>query len=508
MEKRNYTFKKTLLAVGLLFLTGGFNGSPCHAGTPATAVTLSQLSAGYPKESLSSRLGRIRHRYGVDINFDSSKMGGITVAAGKPAGAEQDIRACLAGTAYNYRQGPGTNTYTVFRDAAKKTAQPSTQPTANSQQPQRLAVKPDNATAAHGTISGTVLDKEGFPVIGATVMVVGMSGKGDATDLKGHYAITGLPSRTFTVEASCISYQKMRVSDVKVRGGRTTKLDFILQEATNELQGVTVTASYGNATTNAMLAQQKNRMAMSDGISADLIRKTPDNNVAQVLGRVSGVTIDKGKYVVVRGMSERYNNVQLNGAALPSTEPNKRNFSFDVIPAGLVDKVTIAKTFTPDLPAEFTGGLVEVNTLSVPTKKFLNVSIGTGINTISTGKTMETGINYASDYLFGNIKDRKWTTEDHSAEAADVYCKNAAKKNRIQFFKYKALPLQTYSLTAGIPITLHNGHKLGAVLALTYRNEQTIHNIKEARMISADSLFRTNRAYNFVTATGAVLNMG
>ena len=508
MEKRNYTFKKALLAVGLLFLTGGFNGSPCHAGTPATAVTLSQLSAGYPKESLSSRLGRIRHRYGVDINFDSSKMGGITVAAGKPTGAEQDIRACLAGTAYNYRQGPGTNTYTVFRDAAKKTAQPSTQPTANSQQPQRLAVKPDNATAAHGTIAGTVLDKEGFPVIGATVMVVGMSGKGDATDLKGHYAITGLPSRSFTVEASCISYQKMRVSDVKVHGGRTTKLDFILQEATSELQGVTVTASYNNATANAMLAQQKNRMAMSDGISADLIRKTPDNNVAQVLGRVSGVTIDKGKYVVVRGMSERYNNVQLNGAALPSTEPNKRNFSFDVIPAGLVDKVTIAKTFTPDLPAEFTGGLVEVNTLSVPTKKFLNVSIGTGINTISTGKTMETGINYASDYLFGNIKDRKWATEDHSAEAADVYCKNAAKKNRIQFFKYKALPLQTYSLTAGIPITLHNGHKLGAVLALTYRNEQTIHNIKEARMISADSLFRTNRAYNFVTATGAVLNMG
>ena len=508
MEKRNYTFKKALLAVGLLFLTGGFNGSPCHAGTPATAVTLSQLSAGYPKESLSSRLGRIRHRYGVDINFDSSKMGGITVAAGKPTGAEQDIRACLAGTAYNYRQGPGTNTYTVFRDAAKKTAQPSTQPTANSQQPQRLAVKPDNATAAHGTISGTVLDKEGFPVIGATIMVVGMSGKGDVTDLKGHYAITGLPSRSFTVEASCISYQKMRVSDVKVHGGRTTKLDFILQEATSELQGVTVTASYNNATANAMLAQQKNRMAMSDGISADLIRKTPDNNVAQVLGRVSGVTIDKGKYVVVRGMSERYNNVQLNGAALPSTEPNKRNFSFDVIPAGLVDKVTIAKTFTPDLPAEFTGGLVEVNTLSVPTKKFLNVSIGTGINTISTGKTMETGINYASDYLFGNIKDRKWATEDHSAEAADVYCKNAAKKNRIQFFKYKALPLQTYSLTAGIPITLHNGHKLGAVLALTYRNEQTIHNIKEARMISGDSLFRDNHAYNFVTATGAVLNMG
>ncbi len=440
MKKRNYTFPQSFIA-GFLLLVGGLVVWPSLRAN-ATSASSMTTTANTPTATVKS--------------------------------PENDLANALAATPYSYRKGAGAKSYVVYKDANK----PQLTPTA-----QRQA----SATTGRGTIAGTVLDKEGFPVIGATVMVVGMSGKGGVTDLKGHYAITGLPSRSFTVEASCISYQKMRVSDVKVHGGRTTKLDFI---------------------PNALLAQQKNRMAMSDGISADLIRKTPDNNVAQVLGRVSGVTIDKGKYVVVRGMSERYNNVQLNGAALPSTEPNKRNFSFDVIPAGLVDKVTIAKTFTPDLPAEFTGGLVEVNTLSVPTKKFLNVSIGTGINTISTGKTMETGINYASDYLFGNIKDRKWATEDHSAEAADVYCKNAAQRNPIQFFKYKALPLQTYSLTAGIPITLHNGHKLGAVLALTYRNEQTIHNIKEARMISADSLFRTNRAYNFVTATGAVLNMG
>ena len=92
---------------------------------------------------------------------------------------------------------------------------------------------------------------------------------------------------------------------------------------------------------------KKTMVAMSDGISADLVKKTSDNNMAQVLRRVSGVTIDNGKYVNVRGMGERYNNVQLNGASLPSTEPNRRNFAFDVIPSGLVDNVTIAKTFTP-----------------------------------------------------------------------------------------------------------------------------------------------------------------
>lgn len=502
MKKRIYPFPKTLFVIGLYLLSGGPVGCPpCQAVTAFAVVPPSTVSPDYPKERLSARLNRIHLKYGVDINFDSSKMAGITVESGKPVSAEHDLRSCLASTPFDYRQGPGEKSYTVFLNNAKASS-------GIVAQPRRADVPQGPSASVHGTISGTILDKDGFPVIGATVIVVGMGGKGSVTDLKGHYAITGLPSRTYTIEASCISYQKMRVSDVRVQNGKSTPLDFILQEATNELQGITVTATYSNASANGMLAQQKNRMSMSDGISADLIRKTPDNNVAQVLGRVSGVTIDKGKYVVVRGMSERYNNVQLNGAALPSTEPNKRNFSFDVIPAGLVDKVTIAKTFTPDMPAEFTGGLVEVNTLSVPSKKFLDVSLGTGMNTISTGKTMETGINYASDYLFGNVKDRKWATKDHSDRGADVYCKNAAQRNRIQFFRHKALPLQNYALTAGIPITLHNGDKLGAVLALTYRNEQTIENIKEARMISADSLFRTNRAYDFVTATGAVLNMG
>lgn len=127
-------------------------------------------------------------------------------------------------------------------------------------------------------------------------------------------------------------------------------MDVILQDETEMLNEVVVTATYNKASANALYSKQKTMVAMSDGISADLVKKTSDNNMAQVLRRVSGVTIDNGKYVNVRGMGERYNNVQLNGASLPSTEPNRRNFAFDVIPSGLVDNVTIAKTFTPDLP--------------------------------------------------------------------------------------------------------------------------------------------------------------
>ena len=111
------------------------------------------------------------------------------------------------------------------------------------------------------------------------------------------------------------------MSDVKINSGKSTPLDVILQEDNIALGEVVVTATYNKASANALYAKQKNMAAMSDGISADMMKKTSDNNVAQVLGRVAGVNIDNGKYVNVRGMGERYNNVQLNGASLPSTEP-------------------------------------------------------------------------------------------------------------------------------------------------------------------------------------------
>jgi outer membrane receptor protein involved in Fe transport len=206
-------------------------------------------------------------------------------------------------------------------------------------------------------------------------------------------------------------------------------------------------------------------------------------------------------------MSERYNNVQLNGSSLPSTEPNRRNFSFDIIPAALIDNVTIAKTFTPDLPGEFTGGLVQVNTLAIPEKVFANISLGTGMNTQSTGKDFLSTKRYASDYLFGETDERQWYT-GRSAEASEVNVVNAEEKNSYGFRRYTAAPMQNYGVTAGIPITLSNGSKLGLIGALTYRNEQTTEEIKEGKLITRDSIYRSNFRYRFVTAIGAVTNIG
>lgn len=206
-------------------------------------------------------------------------------------------------------------------------------------------------------------------------------------------------------------------------------------------------------------------------------------------------------------MGERYNNVELNGASLPSSEPNRRNFSFDVIPSTLVDNVTITKTFTPDLPGEFTGGLIEVQTLAVPDKKFVNLNVGTGMNTHSTGKDFMSNTRYKADWLFGNIGSRRWYA-GQDADATKQSMKNAGEKNSYGLRRFTAMPLQNYSVIAGVPFRFGREQKIGIVAALTYRNEQTREEIKEAHFLSSDSLLRAGNRYRMVTTTGAIANIG
>ena len=465
------------LRTGILFLLGMLLLSPvCHADN-------GQKTASYPAEALELRLNRIAKTYKVEVVFDGKNMKAIGVPnMTKRNSAEADLSNSLLHTNYSYKK-VSAESYSVYQDDNK-----------------------NKKATGKGMISGTVLDKDGFPIPGATVLIMGTS-NGTATDLKGNFTLKDVPTRTLSVEIRCISYAPIRISDINVRGGQTKPLDVVLQDESEQLNEVVVTATYNKASANGLYAKQKAMVAMSDGISADLMKKTSDNNMAQVLGRVSGVTIDNGKYINVRGMGERYNNVQLNGASLPSTEPNRRNFAFDVIPSGLVDNVTIAKTFPPDLPGEFTGGLVEVNTLAVPEKKFVNVSLGTGMNTQSTGRDFKSNKRFGSDYLFGEVNSRTWFVgrEGDAFEATRI---NASTKNTYGLQRFTAAPTQNYALTVGLPFDLNNGHKLGVVAALTYRNEQNTEEFLEMNTITRDSINGPSKRYKFVTSVGAVANVG
>jgi len=461
----------------------------------------------YPEEVLASRIIKLSKDYQANIIYNPGQND-VTVPelVTNDTDVTKAMKKTLASTGF---------TFIVMADKSivvKKGDQD-----ASAQQP--AGIKTDKGK---GSLSGTVLDEKQEPVIGVTVMIVGNT-SGTATGADGSYKLPMVDAGTLSVRFSFISYETLEVNEVKINPGKTTRLDVVLKESSEELNEVVVTASFKQASAEGLYANQKTMTAMSDGVSADLIKKTSDNNIAQVLKRVSGVTIQDGKYVTVRGMSERYNNVQLNGTSLPSTEPNRRNFSFDIIPSNLVDNVTIAKTFTPDMQGEFSGGMVEVTTLAVPKEQFFNLSIGSGFNTNSTGKEFLSNTRFNSDYLLGNSSERKWFNRDWNNDQYDTYfslnqlkpesmadaaAMNAKIPNHWGLNSYTAAPMQNYALSIGKPYDLGEGNTLGVVLAGTYRHEETIETIEEANFRSPGTSVREGQSYKFTTAIGAVANIG
>ncbi len=148
---------------------------------------------------------------------------------------------------------------------------------------------------------------------------------------------------------------------------------------------------------------------ISNGISAEQIAATPDKNVGEVLKRISGVSTNDNRRVVIRGIAERYNVAMLDGVTLPSTDVQVRDFEFDIIPSNLIDNIIVSKSYTPDMSFGFGGGLVQINTLAVPAKNFTNINFGGKYNDVSTGKEMLGYKRGSQDYLGfddGQRKDR------------------------------------------------------------------------------------------------------
>ncbi|WP_169306873.1 TonB-dependent receptor [Pedobacter polaris] len=370
-----------------------------------------------------------------------------------------------------------------------------------------------------GKITGTVVDEKGQPMPGASIKIV-ETGNIVQTDVDGRYSMT-LAEGIYTFEVSYISYQKQRITGIQVTGGKSTPLDIAMKTDTQGLKEVVITADYKNASIAGLYARQKNNASMSDGITAEQISRTPDNNTAQVLKRVSGLQVSQNKYVVVRGLSDRYNNVLLNGNQLPSTEPNRRDFAFDMIPSGLVDNIIVNKTATPDLPGEFTGGLVQVNTKDIPEENFVTLSIGSGLNTQATGKDFIGGqrgqanfFGYANDY---QKKPEGMTFAEYNVLANKIDGSGASsdeKQKAAQFLnqfpdnwamrRYTAQPIQNYALTVGRSIPIKK-NKLGIIAAFTYRNEQTAEQDDQYAPGSSDY---KGTDYTFTTLMGGSLNLG
>jgi hypothetical protein len=241
-------------------------------------------------------------------------------------------------------------------------------------------------TPQQGIIKGTVIEEaSGKSLPGATISIIGTK-MATQSDVDGNFIFRNVAVGKYNLQFSAFTFETKIISEVEITKDETTNLTVSLSEEKNTLKEVVITTTKMKAESlKSLLTVQKNSPRVSDGISAETIKRTPDKTTSDVLKRISGASVQDNKFVIIRGLNDRYNTTYLNGSPLPSTEPDRKAFSFDIFPANMIDNLVIYKTATPDLPGEFAGGVIEINTKATPDKNFESLSIGTGYNTITTG---------------------------------------------------------------------------------------------------------------------------
>ena len=239
-----------------------------------------------------------------------------------------------------------------------------------------------------GRVVGRVVDADrGSPISGAQLEVVGTPVTA-LSALDGRYALQPLPAGPVSIRVRMIGFSPKVVTGVIVPDGGTIAQDIALTASAVQLAEISVSAEAERGTVNRALDEQRNATNIVSSVSAEQIAKSPDNDAGQAVQRVSGVTVQDGKYVFVRGLGERYTTTSLNGARLPSPDPERKVVPFDLFPSELLNGITTSKTFTPDQPGDFSGAAVNVTTKEFPAERILIFSASTGLNTQATGQDL------------------------------------------------------------------------------------------------------------------------
>lgn len=241
------------------------------------------------------------------------------------------------------------------------------------------------AFAQKTVIAGKVVDQTtGESLIGVSIKASGPISSGAISDYEGNYVINVEPG-TYTLTCNYTSYQPYTIEGFEAKGGISNTLDIPLISSALSLTEVVVTAAKVRNTDGALIALQRSSLSIADGISSQQISRTGVSNAADAMKQVTGAVVEGGKFIVMRGLGDRYSISQLNGITMPSTDPYRNSSSLDLIPSQMIDNIITTKTFTPDLPGNFSGGLVNVTTKSFPSKFNLHFGVSTSFNTQATG---------------------------------------------------------------------------------------------------------------------------
>ncbi|WP_157625021.1 TonB-dependent receptor, partial [Sunxiuqinia dokdonensis] len=340
-------------------------------------------------------------------------------------------------------------------------------------------------SAQQGKIRGTVFDdKTGETLVGVAIQVEGTT-TGTITDLDGQFSMD-MDAGSYTLLMSFISYQRLTVNEVQVKAGEVTVLNNLrLKESTLELEEVVVSAEIIRTTEAALNTIKRQSATIMDGISSAKMKLAGDDNAVEAAKRVTGVSVEDGKYIYVRGLGDRYSKTTLNGMDIPGLDPDRNSLQMDIFPTNLIDNMLVSKNFTADMPADFTGGMMNVETKDFPEAKFISVSASTSFNpdmhlnsdylSYTGGKTDFLGFDDGTRALPSRAKLPNIPTpvsrasQQETVDFINSFNPQLAARQKTSPVNYSV----SFSMGDQINLRKHAGNssKLGYVFSLSYKTE-------------------------------------
>ena len=374
------------------------------------------------------------------------------------------------------------------------------------------------ATLAAIDLKGKVIDREtGEALTGATLSLPQV-GRSAVSDAEGLFHFSGLGQRNYTLNVNLLGYQKQSLT---VRPAQTDTLLLIYMESsTGNLGTAVVSVTKKRNTEVAAVAQQQQSLVVQSGIAGAQIRRTQDKDAGEVIRRVPGISIIDQKFVMVRGLSQRYNNVWINGAAVPSSEPDSRAFSFDIIPSSQIDNLQIVKSPAPEYPADFSGGFILLDTKEVPGVNTTTLSFSAAANDQTHWRTAHFGrggglswLGFAGSNrgLPGGIKGALPTLGNGIIDPVAASFDNDWRVKRM-----KPAADASFSLDLNRSRELGGGGLLSVLAALNYFNSYKTYRQMENSLFGAYDLAHdrsnylrqsTDDQYNHDARLGALLNL-
>jgi outer membrane receptor for ferrienterochelin and colicin len=261
------------------------------------------------------------------------------------------------------------------------------------------ALRPAPAAVPSGRIVGRVVDAQtGTGLTNVIIEVVGSPVR-VTSGLDGRYVVPAAPAGQVSLRAQTLGYAAKTVTAVTVQAGAAVELNIVLEPAAVELAAIEVTAAAERGSVSRALDMQRNATGVLSAIGSEQIARSPDSDAAAAIQRVSGVTVQDGRYVFVRGLGERYTTTSLNGSRIPSPEPERKMVPLDLFPAGLLQTITTSKTFTPDLQGDFSGAQVDIRTREYPARRQLSISTSQNWNSAATGRMLPMAPRAGGEWL-------------------------------------------------------------------------------------------------------------